>query len=349
MNLRTEWNTLSDNEIVNRFYSREETAKDVQENYDIRRFYSGEGYDIEINGVVERCLVQTSSNPLRELNDFRKIHCPITSDVKRGYYVKYEDSVWIIDTNIANIDGAYLSTRMSRCQYLLRWQNPSGNIVERWAYASDQTKYSNGEVGNKTLTVGENQYALLIAIDSETKKLKRGMRLPFDFDDAFEPDIYRLTNRKINLAEGTMLLTFSFDAFDKDRDSYIDFDNGKKAWICDYKELNTLHSPEENNTSLTCEIVFKGNPIIIAGGNAKTFTAIFYDADGNEVDDITPMWSIDTLPEFKKYVETEVLDDNRYKVKIKYAAEIIGSFFNINLSDGNGIESSQIFEIGGGV
>ena len=126
MNMRNEWTIGESETFSDAFYSKEESIQSVKDNFDIRRYHTAEGYDIEINGITERCLVQMSSNPLRELNDIRKIHCPITADVKRGYYVKYEDTVWIIDTNVANIDGAYLSTRMSRCQYLLRWQNQNG-------------------------------------------------------------------------------------------------------------------------------------------------------------------------------------------------------------------------------
>ena len=175
MNMRNEW-TIGDNIVISdMFYNREETIENAKENFDIRRFYTPEGYDIVINGITERCLVQMPSNPLRELNDYRKIHCPINADVKRGYYVEYEDNIWLIDTNVANVDGAYLSTRMSRCQYLLRWQNKNGDIIERWSYSSDQTKYSNGETGSSAVTVGDNQYALLLPIDEETKTLKRGI------------------------------------------------------------------------------------------------------------------------------------------------------------------------------
>ena len=203
MNMRNDLSIGGNESFSDIYYSAVETVQNVKENFDLRRYHSAEGKSIDINGIMERCLVQLPSNPLRELNDYRKIQCPITADVKRGYYVNYENTIWIIDTNVANIDDTYLSARMSRCQYLLRWQNKNGHIIERWAYSSDQTKYSNGEFGNKAVTVGDNQYALLLPIDEETKLLKRNMRFAMDFEDSDEPDIYKLSNRKVNLNNET--------------------------------------------------------------------------------------------------------------------------------------------------
>ena len=120
MNMRNDLSIGENDSFSDVYYSTVETVQNVKENFDLRRYHSAEGKSIDINGVTERCLVQLPSNPLRELNDYRKIQCPVTADVKRGYYVNYENTIWIIDTNVANVDDAYLSARMSRCQYLLR-------------------------------------------------------------------------------------------------------------------------------------------------------------------------------------------------------------------------------------
>lgn len=287
MNMRNDW-TIQEETFDDLFYSKEETITNVKENFDIRRFRSSEGYDIKINGITERCIVQTSSNPLRELNDFRKIHCPITADVKRGYYVEYENSIWIIDTNVVNVDGAYLSTRMSRCQYILRWQNKHGEIIERWAYASDQTKYSSGEKGNSAITVGDNQYGLLVPIDPETKLLKRDMRFSFDFDDAEEPDIYELTNRKVVLSEGTIMLSFAFGSFDRRKDSRVTLADGSQVWICDYHSPAPTVKPDET-TDLS--VVITGGKALRCG-RAKTWTAVVKDKSGNEVDNCYFGWTL---------------------------------------------------------
>ncbi len=343
-----DWGTLEES-FSDIYYNAQETIDNVRENFDIRRWYTAEGKDIVINGVHERCLVQLSSNPLRELTDYRKIQCPITADVRRGYYVEYENSVWIIDTNVADIDGAYFSARMSRCQYILRWQDKDGSIVERYGYSSDQTKYSNGESGNSIILVGDNQYGLLVPVDEKTKTLHRGMRFSFDFDDADTPDIYKLTNRKIKLNDeemydrgGTMQLSFSFTEFNSDTDKKVALPNGRTVWICDYKD----YSITEESQKYKIDISFRGKPMIVSGGNAKNFKAILQD----EVSDSNPQftWNVTTLPGLEKLVTHTVRDDGSIDIKAAYDSRLLGTEILLSVSYKNSSQDLYV-TIGGGI
>lgn len=324
MNMRNDLTIGGNESFLDVFYNADETIQNVKENFNLRRYHSAEGKSIEINGIIEQCLVQLPNNPLRELNDYRKIQCPITADVKRGYYVNYENTIWIIDTNVANVDNAYLSARMSRCQYLLRWQNRNGNIIERWAYSSDQTKYSNGEFGNKSVTVGDNQYALLLPIDEETKLLKRNMRFAVDFEDSEEPDVYKLSNRKVNLNNetyfdrgGTMTIVLSFDSLNRNNDKQIVLDDGRKAWICDYNVSNTPLPPQkplDETADLSAQI--SGNNRLKLG-ISKSYSVNFYDKSGNALDpkDINFNWNVlsdfdITKNELNNKIELTVNDEN---------------------------------------
>lgn len=335
MDMRCDW-SIDCNNYDNNYYSCEETTENVKDNFNLRRFYSSEGYDILINGVEERCLIQTSSNPLRELNDSRIIHCPITANIKRGHYVQHEDSTWIVDTNVVNVDGAYYTARMSRCQYLLRWQNRNGKIVERWAYASDQTKYSNGEKGSSTLTIGDNQYGLLLPIDEETKFLKRNMRFSFDFDDAEEPDIYELTNRKVNLNEGTMLLSFSFSAFDKNSDKQITLENGVLAWICDYNASAVPSLSTANQDNITYSI--SGNSKL-KYGIARNYTAIFTDEKGNSVAPPPFMWNV-----VSNFDISQATDGNQIRLQVK-DKNCINKMFQLQLVVGSSVVSEIVITV----
>ena len=346
INLRKEWSKSTFESADDKFYNREETINEVKKNFDIRRKLSAESYDIVINGITETCLVQMPNNPLRELNDYRKIHCPITADVKRGYYVIYEDNVWIIDTNVANIDGAYLSTRMSRCQYILRWQNNKGKIVERWSYSSDQTKYSNGETWNNIITLGDNQYALLLPIDEETKLLKRNMRFAMDFEDSSKPDIYRLTNRKVNLNNelyfdrgGTMLITLTFSEFNGDKDKQVLLNDGRKVWICDYKEPSiTLPQSNTPNKMTVLRAVISGNKNLKIG-YSRTYTAIISDIDNNTLEWDNTLHSWNVVSDFE--VEQTIID-NKIKLKVNDDSLIGSSFLLQCVSNETVIEEIKI-------
>lgn len=326
--MRNDW-MVSTEDINDIFYTKNETVENVKENFDMRRYYGSEGYDIEINGISERCLVQTSSNPLRELNDFRKISCPITADVKRGYYVKYEDSFWIIDTNVVNVDGAYLFARITRCQYLLRWQNRTGDIVERWGYSMDETKYSSGKTGNSNISVPDNQYGLLVPIDAETKRLKRGTRVSFDFDDIEEPDIYELNNRKVMLKEGLILLSFSIVAFNKDTDKHITLPDGNRVWICDYHSPTDVPEPNPDpgdETPVLSASISGGSTLRY--GRAKTWTVAFKDKDGNEVTDCDFKWKVMSDFEIAQTVNTNKIQlrvDNEDCIGSSFLLQVINS------------------------
>lgn len=233
----------------------------------------------------------------------KKIKSKHSTPFNLGDYIEWNGQFWIV-TLLDTDDKAYHSGYMYLCTVPLRWQNSEGKIIERYAYSEDFTKYTNGTTGNNTITIGDNQYGLTLPIDSETKKLKRDMRFPIDFDDAEKPDIYKLTNRKVNLNNneyfgrgGTMLLTMSYDSFNADNDKLITLEDGTQAWICDYIESSpTLPSPSEPTTpdeteDLSANISGSTNLRI---GVTRTYTATLSDKDGNTVqwDDTLYGWNV---------------------------------------------------------
>lgn len=215
----------------------------------------------------------------------------VRGTVKDGMYVFFEGGHWLI-IGFPGTNGIYEKATMSLCQFKLRWQNSEGKIIERWAYTEDFTKYSNGLTGNSTLTIGDNQYGLTLPIDEETKKLKRDMRFPIDFDDSEQPDIYRLTNRKVKLNDnyssghgGTMIVTMSFDAFNKDTDKKILMEDGQEVWICNYNDSHTPLPPTPTVPDETTDLltVISGNTNL-RNSYKRTYTVNFTDKDDNTAD-----------------------------------------------------------------
>lgn len=231
----------------------------------------------------------------------KKIKSKNSAPFNLGDYIEWNNQIWLV-TLLDTDDKTYHSGYMYLCTVPLRWQNSEGKIIERFAYSEDFTKYSNGTIGNNTITIGDNQYGLTFPIDSETKKLTRDMRFPIDFEDAEKPDIYKLTNRKVNLNNneyfgrgGTMILTMSYDAFNADEDKRVVMDNGKEVWICNYIPPSTPTPPQPSTPDETA--VLNAN---ISGtsnlriGVTRTYTATLSDNDGNAVqwDDTKYGWNI---------------------------------------------------------
>lgn len=235
-----------------------------------------------------------------EGNTFKKkIKSKHSDPFDLGDYIEWNNQHWLV-TLIDPDEKAYHSGYMYLCTVPLRWQNSKGEIVERWAYSEDFTKYSSGVSANNTITIGDNQYGLTVPIDEETKQLKRDMRFPIDLDDAKEPDIYKLTNRKVNLNNyqyfgrgSNMSLTLSFDAYNKDFDKRVKLEDGTEVWIAGYISSPTAPpDPPDETANLFAHINFTGSNIIRIGGNKKKFTATLTDKDGNSLDMI-PIWTIE--------------------------------------------------------
>lgn len=255
--------------------------------------------------------------------------------VKDGMYIFFEGGYWLI-IGFPGTNGIYEKATMSLCQFKLRWQNSEGKIIERWAYTEDFTKYSNGLTGNNTLTIGDNQYGLTLPIDSETKKLKRDMRFPIDFDDSERPDIYKLTNRKVKLNDnncsghgGTMIVTMSFDAFNPSDDKKVTMENGQEVWICNYNNSHTPlpPTPSEPNETTDLRCVIKGTYYTLRAMYKRNYTVTFTDKDSNEIDWNTVDYQWNVVADFPV---KQTIVDNKITVSVGNE-DLIGSSFLLQI------------------
>lgn len=265
----------------------------------------------------------------------KKIKSKHSTPFNLGDYIEWNGQFWIV-TLLDTDDKAYHSGYMYLCTVPLRWQNSEGKIIERYAYSEDFTKYSSGTTGNNTITIGDNQYGLTLPIDSETKKLKRDMRFPIDFDDAEKPDIYKLTNRKVNLNNneyfgrgGTMLLTMSYDSFNADKDKLITLEDGTQVWLCDYIDISTPLPPQPENPDKTADLsaTISGNKNLRLGFS-RTYTVNFINESGNEVDwnDVDFSWNV-----VSDFDLNQTITDNKIKLNVSSDDSLIGESFLLQI------------------
>lgn len=289
-----------------------------------------------INGIPSSLMIIKDA----DRNTFKKkIKSRHKEKFNLGDYVFWNEQHWII-TLIDTDDKTWNRGYMYLCSVPLRWQNSDGEIIVRWAYSEDYTKYSSGVKGNSTLSLGDNQYGLTIPIDSETKKLHRDLRFSIDFDDASIPDIYRLTNRKVNLNNneyfkrgGTMVLTLSYDSFNSGVDKYVTLDDGSQVWICDYHSPISSDQPENpEKTPILCKIECS-SPTIKIGSRLKTFKGIITDPDGNTLD-LDGVFSIDSNFSDKILLNTSVSNQAKIKIQDDYS-ELSGTSFNLSFTVGS--------------
>lgn len=289
---------------------------------------------VKRNGVDYELIVVKDT----EGNTFKKkIKCRPSQPFNLGDYIEWGNQIWMV-VLLDPDDKTYRSGYMYLCTLPLRWQSKTGDIIERWCYSEDFTKYSNGTTGNSTITVGDNQYGLTIPIDDETKQLKRDMRFAIDFEDAIEPDIYALTNRKTQLNNnryfgcgGTMILTMSFDAFNANEDKLITLEDGTQAWICNYHSPINPPVPDET-TDLSVSI---SGGTTLRCGRSKTWTVKFTDKDGNEVTDCNFKWDV-----VSDFAVTQTTDAQKIQLRVD-DENYIGSSFLLQVT----IDDSIVAEI----
>ena len=280
-------------------------------------------------------------------NTFKKKIKAVNSDkFNLGDYVEWNGQVWLI-TLLDPDDKTWCRGYMYLCTVLLRWQNAEGRIVERYAYSEDFTKYSAGEYGNNTLTVGDNQYGLTIGVDYETKQMHRDMRFAIDFDDVLEPDVYRLTNRKMALNNNeyfgrgaTMILTMSYDFFNKDVDQMVEMDTGKQVWICDYR--TPLIEPIREENKPPHYIVKISGRTDLRIGYPRTYTASFVDDLGQLILEPNFIWNV--VADFDVH---QKIDGNSIELFIEDESLIDSSFLlQVTTLDKKVIEEIQIDVLG---
>lgn len=249
----------------------------------------------------------------------KKIKSRHNDKLRVGDYVKWNNQIWLI-TLLDPDDKTWNRGYMYLCTLLLRWHDISGDIVERFAYAEDYTKYSMGEYGNNYITIGDYQYGITLPVDEKTKKLTRANRFVIDYEGNYPPDTYRLTGKKTFLNDdnyfnkgGVLTCTLSYNFFNKEKDKLVTLDNGTQVWICDYHsptdEGNTPELPPSQSVSIT------GNENLKIGFE-RTYTASFETEIVSEFS-----WNIES--DFK--VKTKI-DGNKIKLSIDDEDLISSSF-----------------------
>lgn len=270
-----------------------------------------------------------------------KFQTPVDLPVNVGdvVYNSKEDE-YLICTECHNINDVHWQGKFTLCNWILKWQDKDGNIVEYPCYDINATQYNSGEQSNRQFTIGSSQHIILLPYDKNTIALKTPQRFFLSRDEE-HPVVYIITQNdstSYNFGKrGIVRITVLENAFDIHKDR---IDLG----ICDYwdpidevvDEAGTSTLP---STSAPCKstILYK-NSELKSGGDYQTFTAAFFDDDDNEMADVAPEWKIicpfyESLQVIERDRSIDIaIDDDAY----------IDEEFKIMLSDSNGNASSSL-------
>lgn len=125
-----------------------------------------------IDGVSREIVIHNSDN----LNE-KTIFSVSPNILHGGGDVYWMNNHWIITELDANHE-VYTKAKMIQCNYMLKWINKSGNIVQQWCVIEDGTKYLTGEFEDRNFIVtrGDSRIAMTIARTEDTLEFNRKTR-----------------------------------------------------------------------------------------------------------------------------------------------------------------------------
>ncbi len=180
---------------------------------------------VSIDGVSQGITITDDSNDL----SIKKICALPDEGLLHGGMVEYANSHWIITEVDAN-DEVYSKGKMQRCNYLLKWLDDTGSIIEKWSIVEDGTKYLIGEKSSDMMSIGDARIAITLPKDADTNKLCRGMRFLVDDNDADRVLAYQITkpNKLYNIYDGRGIFRFILNEVN------LTDDDNVKLRIADY-------------------------------------------------------------------------------------------------------------------
>lgn len=308
---------------------RERELAKVNRNADIHFDDTFDTADVIVNDTPMQVMIikDTDGNVYK-----KKIKTRHSDIIRLGDYVKWNNQVWLI-TLLDPDDKAWNRGYMYLCTILLRWQDDNGNIIERWGYSEDYTKYSQGETGNTTIKIGDYQYGITLPVDDATKKLTRGKRFVIDFEGNYPPDTYRLAGKKAFLTDdryfgkgGIVTYTLSYNFFNEKVDKLVDY-NETQVWICDYHSLSPIIEDKED---VVLQIDYPKN-CIRATGKEEILSASLYSKSKDTTTICTDcVWTVDSnISQYLTYKQ----DAGKLSISLSKEYDDIGEMVKISCFD----------------
>ena len=200
-------------------------------------------------------------------------------------YDKNENE-YLICTESFNIDNINYKGKFTLCNWILKWQNKDGKILEYPCYDMNSTQYNSGEQSNRNFTIGSSQHMITLPSDENTIILSSPQRFYLD-KNTVNPTSYIVTQNDTTSHNYGKKGLIKLTVYESQNNSATD---RPELGICDYVDVNF------KNDICYCKaskaVIDYDTLIIKSGGDSKVFVGKFYDEKGNEVTDIVPHWTI---------------------------------------------------------
>ena len=239
---------------------------------------------------------------------------------------------YLICTEAFNIDNIHYKGKFTLCNWILKWQNKDGKILEYPCYDMNSTQYNSGEQSNRNFVIGSSQHMITLPCDENTIELSTPQR--FYLDKAINnPTTFIVTQNDTTSYNYGKKGLVKITVYEHPNNSETDRPD---LGICDYIDMSAGSKDAGTTVKETCcraskAVIEYDTTVIKSGGDSKIFIGKFYDDMENEVIDVVPHWTI--VCDFSDKLIVEEID-NGLSIGIDDDA-YIDEEFKIICSDGN--------------
>ena len=289
--------------------------------------------NVKLNGEDAFLVINEGTQPY-----YKEFESMPGQEINIGDYIEWANSWWLVTTCDYD-DELYRNGKLQQCNYLLKWQNELGEIIERQAVVLSASKYNDGLAESNVISLGSDKLSINIPLDAEALKLKKSMAKKFFIDNNKEdPTAYLLANT------GNVADTYNGHGITHwivEECAYTASEDDLKYGVCDYISPTTPPEEDDKTTILSGTITgtISGNKNLKVGFS-RTYTANLVDEDGNAVE-----WSDDFSWNIVGDIEVSLTENNGTATLLVDDEDLVDEMFRLTLCQGDKILDEIVITI----
>ncbi len=327
------WETYNNRISINGSTTRERRVNEFKEKIARKVIDSPSCKNILLNGIETQLVINEGTQPY-----YKEFESMPGQEINIGDYIEWANSWWLVTTCDYD-DELYRNGKLQQCNYLLKWQNELGEIIERHAVILSASKYNDGLAESNVISLGSDKLSINIPLDAEALKLKKSMAKKFFIDNNKEdPTAYLLANT------GNVADTYNGHGITHwivEECAYTASEDDLKYGVCDYISPTTPPEEDDKTTILSGAITgtIYGNKNLKVGF-ARTYTANLVDEGSNSVE-----WSDEFKWKVVGDIDVNLTENNNTVTLLIDAEDLVDEMFKLTLCQGDKILDEIVITI----
>lgn len=249
------------------------------------------------------------------------------------------DDEYLLCTESFNVDGVHWKGKFSLCNWILKWQNKYGDILEYPCVDINSTQYNSGEQASAKMTIGSSQHMATLPYDENTIAIKSPQRFFLDRDTETPTSFIVTQNDNTSMFFGKKgLIKITMLECERNNDT-----DRPDLGICDYFEKDELKNNNADENKVIKSVISYKTTTIKSGGSKQKFVGTFVNENGEEINGISTNWEI-----ICDFADSLIVNEEGNSLTIGVDDDsLIDEEFKLVLSDESGnYKSSIIIQIG---